>query len=626
MFDTGAAPKSRLARSRRLARVFAAFLLVAASTLTSGSGARAADPVVLRLGTTFEQNTSNVNQCCMDFLGLRVGYNGLAAMLFGGGLGPEYAESWTTSADGLTWTFKIRPNMKWSDGEPADATDAAFTFNYMIDSIGDENELGQGFNNTYWWKDADGKSAIESVTTPDPLTLVVKTTVPLGTFLYNNYFVLPEHVWKDIPYAEAMTTFQTEPPIVGTGPFILTEWKHGQYVRLVRNEYYWGDRPEVDEILIITYKSLDAVVAALQAGEIDLANGIDANRYDTLAADPNLEVIAARTPWYTYLGFNTLGTAGGASNDAGADPAFREAINYAMDTATIVDKVYNGRAEPGVGVVAPIDTTFYTGLPDVIRPFDIDVAKQKLDAAGYPAGPDGKRLDKSGKPLELKLISGTRPDALATTQFVVGWLAALGIAVTPLALDDAAYNEVLWTTRAWDLDVGWHSTPGGPPSFSIHTPPDCTNCWAPDEYLDLYDQFIRATDPQTSVDLGHQLDQMGYEAAAEVVLAYFNDIQAHRVDTFTGWTHTPADGGPYFILDAFSSIHPFFTGLTLASSASPEPSSGGPTGPVDSGAPQASPGPDGTSGSGGSTTVLVAAAVLVVIIGGGLIWRRRRTT
>jgi peptide/nickel transport system substrate-binding protein len=610
-------------RPRTLPRLIAALVLVIAATAPSTGVAQAADPVVLKVGLVEEPNTSNVNQCCMSSLALRLTYNGLAAMPFGGGLEPEYAESWTTSEDGLTWTFKIRPDMQWSDGEPADATDAAFTFNYLIDSIGDPNEVGQGYNTTFWWKDADGKSNIESATAPDPLTLIVKTRTPLGIFLYNNFFVLPEHIWKDVSYEEAMTTFQAEPPIVGSGPFILTEWVHGQSQRLVRNEHYWGGRPAIDEILVVYYQTQDAVVSALKAGEIDLAWGLPAAQLDTLAADASLETISAATTWYTYLALNTRGTAGGSSTDAGADPAFRDAISHAIDRQAIVDRVYNGNAQVGVGLVAPLDATYYTGMPDLIRPFDIELAKQKLDAAGYALGSDGARLDKAGKPLNLKLVVWPDADTVTAGQFVAEWLGQLGIEVTPVSLEIGAYFDIVYGNHEFDLDLGFRSPPGTPVVF-VNVEAGSPDGWYPQEYADLYQKFAQETDPDAATAIGQELDRMFYEGAGTVVLAYRQDVQAHATGTFEGWTRTPAEIGPFLQTNAFSSIAPFFTGLTLASAASPEPSAGEATGPIASGSPQASPGPDAPASSSDSTSLIVGAIVLVAVVGGGALWLRGR--
>ncbi len=148
---------------------------------------------------------------------------------------------------------------------------------------------------------------------------------------------------------------------------------------------------------------------------------------------PNIDEKAGTANGYTELGFNTYGTGtgktikdGGASTKALQDADFRDALGYAIDKQTLVDKVLGGYGEPGTTEVPPFQTRWHVE-PDHPRTFDIELAKQKLDAAGYVLNADGKRLDKQGKPINLSLVF---PDSDANypqaAQFIQAWFAGAG--------------------------------------------------------------------------------------------------------------------------------------------------------------------------------------------------------
>ncbi len=156
---------------------------------------------------------------------------------------PGYAESWTQSTDGLTWTFKIRDGMKWSDGQPATAADAAWTLQYYLDAQKKEVSLGYGYLDPYVTN-----AAITAVKATDPTTLTVTTSRKNDRILQMYLPILPEHVWKDVT-VDKVGDFVNKPPVVGTGPYQVVDWKNGQSARLVRNKSYWGPQGAADEIV-----------------------------------------------------------------------------------------------------------------------------------------------------------------------------------------------------------------------------------------------------------------------------------------------------------------------------------------------------------------------------------------
>ncbi|RUW34113.1 ABC transporter, partial [Mesorhizobium sp. M2A.F.Ca.ET.015.02.1.1] len=302
-----------------------------------------------------------------------------------------FAKEWSVADDKLTWTFKIWPGMKWSDGQPATARDAAFTYNYLRDSIGKPDELNRGLNNT------DGMDQIDLIEAVDDETLQIVTKAPTRWPIDNYLLIVPEHIWKDISYADARGTFRNNPPLVGTGPMIVAEFKQGQFDRLTPNPYFRTGQPKTAGMILQYVTTIDSVAQGLKSGDLDYGSGLTAAQWADLSKDPNIKVGESRVEQRNYLAFNTLSEKGAGSTKALQDPAFRDAIGYAIDQKAIVDRAYRGHADPGVGLVMPVAADYYSDLNDIRRHFDFAEAGRRLDAAGYrDKNGDGVREDKEG--------------------------------------------------------------------------------------------------------------------------------------------------------------------------------------------------------------------------------------
>ena len=140
------------------------------------------------------------------------------------------ATEWSVSDDSLTWTFKIRHDAKWNDGVPLTAKDVAFTYNYIID-----NEMSNLISYT---------NLIKHATAVDDYTVEFVCSKPKPDMLRHWVPILPEHVWSKISPKDAAKSFQNLPTIVGSGPFMCTEWKKSSYVKMVQNPYWWGSETE----------------------------------------------------------------------------------------------------------------------------------------------------------------------------------------------------------------------------------------------------------------------------------------------------------------------------------------------------------------------------------------------
>ncbi|MER8634079.1 ABC transporter substrate-binding protein [Mesorhizobium opportunistum] len=473
-----------------------------------------------------------------------------------------FAKSWSVADDNLTWTFKIWPGMKWSDGQPATARDAAFTYNYLRGSIGKPDELNVGYNNT------DGLENIESITALDHETLQIVTKSPTRWPIDNFNLMVPEHVWKDVSYADARGTFQSKLPLVGTGPMIVSEYQPGQFARLTPNEYFRGGRPASAGMIYRFFSTADPIAQGLKSGDLDYGSSLTAAQWSDLSNDPAIAVSESRVEQRNYLAFNTASGKGAGSTKALQDPAFRDAIGYAIDQKAIIDRAMRGHADPGVGLVMPVAADYYSDLNDIQRHFDLAEAGRRLDAAGYrDKNGDGVREDKEGNNLQLEMITGTKSGVLempiAAVQLIAGWLGQIGIPVSLTQLDSGALNARTAAPEngggGWDLVVsaGWLSpTPHDLLSLGNSKLIGLSNAsyWKNEEFDALLSEVDATTDVKKSQKLVDQASRLIYSEAPYIMLCYPFVLEAHRKNCFTGWgTEDAVSMWGYF---PFDRLHP----------------------------------------------------------------------
>ena len=394
-------------RARRWMRIPAALALSLSVLLPALAPVHAADKLVLNVGTLQDLDSLNPFQAVyvVSFEAFTLNYDLLVNFGSDTGPVPGFAESWTVSPDGRVYTFKTRAGMKWSDGQPATAKDAAWTYTYLLKNP--KHITGLGYLDPY----LSDVSMVSAVATDDT-TLVVTLKEPNPRVLQAYVPILPEHIWGKVTYAQVNKGFSNTPtpghPVVGSGPYQAVEWKTGEYVRFVKNPNYWGPTGAADEVVIHFFKQADTMVQALKTGEIDYARGVNADQLNQLKTEPNIVTVAGTANGFTQLNFNCYTKpipGGGASTKALQDPAFRDALGYAIDKDLLVKRVLGGYGVPGNTVVPPFQTAWHVDPPaDQLRTFDIQKAGDLLTAAGYPLV-NGARMDKEGKPIKLRLYA-----------------------------------------------------------------------------------------------------------------------------------------------------------------------------------------------------------------------------
>jgi peptide/nickel transport system substrate-binding protein len=618
----------------RSTRILASAGLVAALLIPAAAPTAAADPVILRVGVT--QPLDSVNPYGTALV---VGYEvfGLTYdVLVGYGPdnepAPGFADSWERAADGNSYTFHIREGMTWSDGTPATAADACFSYQINLDAIAEESNVGLGYIDP-----SVASAGVTKVECPDDETMIMTTSDPSLRPLQLYVPILPKHIWGEKTYAEiGEDTFDT--PQVGSGPYQLVEWKTGEYVKFVRNAGYWGNRGAADEIIIQFFGSADTLVQALKANEIDYARGANADQFDALKTEPNVVTVAGEANGWTQLGFNTYGTGtgntipeGGPSTKALLDAAFRDALGYALDKDLLLERIHLGYGVVGTTPVPPVLGEWHTA-PTPIRTFDLAVADQKLTAAGYVKDGSGNRLDKEGQVISLTLVFPNDDDTYAkAAQFIQGWYQEIGIKVTPVPYEQGALIDVMLPPEAdgtadYDLFIwGWSGSPDPSVLLEVFTCDaiggSSDSLWCDQTFDDLYAKQNTEGGSERQATLA-ELQQYWYEQAPYHILYYDANLHAYRTDKFGGWQNQPKTGTPLFATGTLN-----YTLLTLASEASPSPDAS--AGPSDgSSAAPATPAPSGDGGSGSTTSdntmLIVGVLAVVAVVVGGLVLARRR--
>jgi peptide/nickel transport system substrate-binding protein len=273
---------------------------------------------------------------------------------------PLLAES-GRPVDDLTWEVKLRKNVAFSDGEPFTAETVKANLEFIVKK---ENNSARRVR----------IDLVKSVTVVDEHTVRIATEKPFPTLLEG----LTEIYMAPTKAIKAGPKILTDKPI-GTGPYKLQEWRREQSVTLVRNDAYWGPKPQIATIEFRIIPEVMARVSALLAGEIHLTPDVPPQSMDQVAKSGTTEIRSVAGRRVIFLAFNAV--APGPLQDV----RVRQAINLAVDVDKIIRTVMEGNAKRMVGPLSVISRH----LDPKLKPYPLDLAKAKalLQAAGYAGAP-----------------------------------------------------------------------------------------------------------------------------------------------------------------------------------------------------------------------------------------------
>lgn len=346
---------------------------------------------------------------------------------------PCLAESYEVSDDGLTYTFKLRQDVKFHDGTDFNAE--AVKFNIERQTI--NKTEGMGYADFVW-------GAVESVEVADEYTVVVTLKEPSTPFLNNVAMSMSAPMVSPAAVEQYDNNLNKNP--VGTGPYKFVSWNPDQDIILERNPDYWGEPAKTEKILFKFIKENASRVMALTNGEADIIDGIDTTVIEELES-AGMEILDPEGMNVSYMAYN-------CERAPFNDPAVRKAISQAINVPELVEGLYQDYAS----VATTILPSFVPGYSDKVTQiaYDPDAAREALAAAGVTK-------------VNIITYSNPRPYNTATGQplaeAVQAYLKAVGVDAEISTYDWSTYRERI-TARDFDICFyGWTGDNGDPDNF-----------------------------------------------------------------------------------------------------------------------------------------------------------------
>jgi peptide/nickel transport system substrate-binding protein len=328
---------------------------------------------------------------------------------------PGLAESASVSADQLTWTFKLRPHLEFSDGTPLTASDVAATLNRDMT------------NQANIW--ADFTAPMKSASAPNPTTVVLSLRQPypnIKTILAESGFaILPASAYKN----PSSSAYWDHP--ISAGPYEMQSWTGGNTAVMVANPHYWGPKPVIPKVIFTTIGDSSTAEAELQTGEIDMAEDLP------MSTEPQLEAEKGII-WKLQ---QTYGVYGFALNDQTApfnNVDVRKAVSDAMDRQEMNNLLWLGYAKPISGFWPTTMTGYDPSLP----------VKQNLSQArallkGTPCA--------HGCKVTITYDPTNGPWAELGSEIAANDLSSIGIHASLVGVGDTTWDDTVLSAKDYEM-------------------------------------------------------------------------------------------------------------------------------------------------------------------------------
>ncbi|MDA0264416.1 MAG: peptide ABC transporter substrate-binding protein [Chloroflexi bacterium] len=519
---------------------------MASPTSTADSTAHSDDAIRANLGGEPNTLDPQMASSLLEFSVLRQLSQGLLGFDKDLALTPLVASQVPTvenggiSADGLTYTFKLKDGVSWSDGQPLTAGDFVYIFKRLLaaETAGPYSDFFTAIRGgEESLKAADAEAAVKArlkdalgVSAPADDTLVISLSAPNPTFLQKVALVAAAPVRQDLieEYGTAWTEAGNH---VGNGPYVLAEWVHQNYITLKANQNYWGKPPKQKRVRLTMISDVNAELTAFKAGDLDIARvppGTEAGilKDDALKGQVLLSSQLASLAMFLNTTVEPL-----------ANMKVRQAIATGIDRAAWTEKVKNGVGESATGWLPP-------GLPGFDPSagmeyiFNVEKARGLLSDAGYPGG--------DGFP-DISLTYVEAGDQGLIAQFLQAQLSEnLGIEIELDPLDPPSYGQQVIGGRQFDAAlVFWTADYPDPENFlaalfSSESFLDITG-YASEEFDRLAGLAATELDQKTRVALWSQAHEVMLADAPIAPLIYVERyyLKSSKVD---GLTLTGIDG------------------------------------------------------------------------------------
>ncbi len=365
--------------------------------------------------------------------------------------------NYTISSNGLVYTFHLRPNVKFSNGDPMTADDVVYSFQRII-------RMNSPLSGVAWIDTQDLN--VSSIKALGPLTVQFTLTHVFNPFLQTLATVEPNGI-VDKKVVEANggitdggTNWWMYNNTIGTGPYMLQSWDKTHSITLVRNPNYWGDTSgqHYDKIVMLLNVATPTAISAARSGDATIAD-IPFTDAASLSNATNVNVVISPVPRTYMVGFDINSTHAFMAN-----ASVRQALSWAFPYDQVISSAFAGYASPLNG---PVPTQIYLGtesMPTKYYSYNLTKAAAILDAAGFTKNTQGQRFNGVG--LTFYAIS-TVPWQPTVAQLFQASLAQIGITLSIQSVPDAT-RSATQKTNTWDMMIDtWGPDYNDPSDYAL---------------------------------------------------------------------------------------------------------------------------------------------------------------
>jgi peptide/nickel transport system substrate-binding protein len=461
------------------------------------------------------------------------------------------ALSWESTKNGLTWTYHLRKNVRWSDGQPLTAHDVVWTMRFL------QRRVKSG-----------AVKAVKTWAARDDYTVVARLKYPSVEMQSLWIYILPEHVWKKSD-TKKWDQFSPPLPLVGSGPYTVTSWNPNGTTVLSRNPEFWGTNSGPERVLMTYYGDGNGAVTDLEQNRLDVmpSDTLDGPDVKRLERTSGVRVYHSSAIGLEYWVFDLAANVTPRVHKSVVQSiAIRKALAWAIDRQKLVEASLLGYGAPGNTQLSRNYRPFTVDLSqDPVLGYSYDPARARriLDKAGWRAGAGGVR-SKNGVRASFELAyAGGSTEKRAVT-LLRGWARDVGIAIDVRVYDNDKLINLEFNKDGDklqpDFDTELWSIGGDPtPEFllSLFTK-DQLGVWndsgfVSDKYEKLFAQETQVGGAARVEDI-HDLQKIAARQLPYIELYEPDDLGAVNTRTWQHWTTQPSPDGQPITSYGYSTI------------------------------------------------------------------------
>ncbi|HPJ90019.1 MAG TPA: ABC transporter substrate-binding protein [Thermotogota bacterium] len=374
--------------------------------------------------------------------------------------GGDLCKSYEVTESGNGWIFHMRDGIKWSDGQPLTAEDVEWTFNnvFMVEGLVTGNTIDVL---------RDGNDKLPKVELVGENSVMIEYPQPFapGLRTVGSVYILPKHILAESAADETISQKWTTADVdelVGSGPFVVTDYVEEERVVMTKNPYYYrydadnNQLPYFDQFIWVICQDQNTMRLKFEAGETDFLS-VPADDY------PAVKAQEAEKDWivkpygpttstlFLALNFNSPNT---IQQKWFRNVQFRQALSTAMDRDAMIDVIYNGLAQPQWGPISPASPFYDPIVEDYTYDFDIDAAKALLEEGGFGWNEEGKLVDEDGTVVKFNLTTNAGNQVREKAcNLIVDTFSQLGIEAVFNPIDFNTLVGALMNTGDWETMI-----------------------------------------------------------------------------------------------------------------------------------------------------------------------------